>query len=86
MGDFNIHKKTKGIDQEILKEFCNLFSLTVLIKSETCHIKTHKYLINLVFTNKTSPFQTTCVTKTGLCNFLKLITIFVKFHSVHLRS
>ena len=83
MGDFNIHKKTK--DQEIFKEFCNLFSLTDLIKSETCHIKAHKYLINLILTNKTSLFQTTSVTKTGLCNFLKLITIFFKFHSVHLR-
>ena len=26
--DFNIDNKTKGKDQEILQEFCNLFSLT----------------------------------------------------------
>ena len=52
--DFNVDNKTKRIDQEILQEVCNLFSLTDSVKSEMYHANDHRSLVNLIFTNKSS--------------------------------
>ena len=71
--DFNIDNKIKGIDQEILQEFCILFSLTDSIKSETYHKRANKSLINLIFTKKSFSIQTTCITKTDPSNYHKLL-------------
>ena len=49
MGDFNININTSGMDVDKLNEFCNLFDLTKLIKTETCCTKNHKSTIELVF-------------------------------------
>ena len=47
MGDFNIDLKIKGFGFNKLDQFCNLFNLTNLIKTETCFPKSHKSLIDL---------------------------------------
>ena len=40
MGDFNIDMKSKNLGYDKLDdEFCDLFNLTNLIKSETCFTK-----------------------------------------------
>ena len=44
MGDFNIDMKSKALGYDKLDEFCDLFNLTNLIKSETCFTKNHKSL------------------------------------------
>ena len=47
MGDFNIDIRTKGREYEKFEDFCSLFNLSNLIKSETCFSKNHKSTIDL---------------------------------------
>ena len=68
MGDFNTDLKIKGFDFNKLDQFCNLFNLTNLIKTES-----YKSLIDLFLTNKPLSFQKTHVTETGLSDYHKLI-------------
>ena len=75
MGDFNVDFKNKGARFDKLSEMCDTFSL---IKSETYYAKHHKSLINSFFTNKPLSFQKTHVTKTGLSDYHKLISTFLK--------
>ena len=53
MGDFNIDINTAGMDIDKLDEFCNLFDLTNLIKTETCCTKNQKSTIDLFLKNRT---------------------------------
>ena len=78
IGDFNANFKNKGAGFDKLSEMCDTFDLTNLIKSETCYTKNHKSLIYLFSTNKPFSFQKTHVTETGLDNYHKLISTFVK--------
>ena len=80
MGDFNTDLKIKGFDFNKLDQFCNLFNLTNLIKTES-----YKSLIDLFLTNKPLSFQKTHVTETGLSDYHKLISAFFKSHSSRLR-
>ena len=52
MGDFNIHVTNRGVEFNMLDEFCDFFNLTNLITSPTCFTKTHKSTIDLLLTNK----------------------------------
>ena len=78
MGDFNIDMKSKCFTYNKLDEFCDLLNLTKLIKSETCFTKNHKSLIDFILTNTTMSFQRTHVSETGLSDYHKLITTFLK--------
>ena len=78
MGDFKIDFKNRGAGFDKLSEMCDTFILTNLIKSETCYTKNHKSLIDLFFTKKPLYFQKTHVTKTGLSDYHKLISMFFK--------
>ena len=78
MGDFNIDVKLKGNDHRKLEEFCDMFNLTNLVDSETCVTNSHKSTIDLILTNKTSSFQKTLATETGLSDFHKLVSTFLK--------
>ena len=49
MGDFNIDVKSKNLGYDKLDEFCNLFNLANLIKSETRFTKNHKSVTDLLF-------------------------------------
>ena len=69
MGDFNIDLKTQGRDFNKLDEFCDLFNLTNLIKSETCFTKSHKSLINLFLTSKPSSFQKMHLPERGFSDY-----------------
>ena len=80
MGDFNTDLKIKGFDFNKLDQFCNLFNLTNLIKTES-----YKSLIDLFLTNKPLSFQKTHVTETGLSDYHKLISTFFKSHFTRLR-
>ena len=57
MGDFNIDINTAGIEVDKLDEFCNLFELTNLIKTETSCTKNYKSTIDLFLTNRPLSFQ-----------------------------
>ena len=78
MGDFNIDVTNRGVEFDKLDEFCDLFNLTNLITSPTCFTKTHKSTIDLILTNQESCFQKTEVTETGLSDFHKLISTFLR--------
>ena len=41
MRDFNIDIKCKGVGSENLSDFCDLFHLTNMVKSDTCFTRTH---------------------------------------------
>ena len=85
MGDFNIDMKKQKLGYDKLDEFCDLFNLTNLIKSETCFTKNHKSLIDLFLTNTPLSFQKTHVSETGLSDYHKLITTFFKTNFSRLR-
>ena len=51
MGDCNIDVKSKSLGYDKLDEFCDLFNLTNLIKSETYFTKNHKSLLDVYLTN-----------------------------------
>ena len=77
MGDFNIDLKIKGFGFNKLDQFCDLFNLTNLMKTETYFTMSHKSLIDLFLTNKPLSFQKTHVTETGLSDYHKLILPFL---------
>ena len=79
MGDFNIDIRNKGREYEKFEDFCSLFHLSNLIKTETCLSKNHKLTTDLFTTNKPNCFQQTYVTETGLSDFHKMIGIFFIF-------
>ena len=85
MGDFNIGLMIKGFGFSKLDQFCDLFNLTNLIKTETCFTRSHKFLIDLFLTKKPLPFQKMHVTETGLSDYHKLISTFFKSHFTILR-
>ena len=62
----------------MLDEFCDSFNLTNVITSPTCLTKTHKSTIDLILTNKENFFQKTKVTETGLSDFHRLISTFLR--------
>ena len=78
MGDVNTDITNRGVEFDKLDEFCDLFNLTNLITSPTCFTKTHKSTIDLILTNKESCFQKTKVTETGLSDFHRLISTFLR--------
>ena len=81
MSDFNIAISTTGVDVDKLDEF----DLTNLIKTETCCTKNHKYTIGLFLTKRPLSFQKTRTTETGISNYHKLISSFLKFHYTRLK-
>ena len=85
MWDFNIDVTKKGTEFDKLDEFCDLFNLTNLVISPTCFTKTHKSTIDLILTNKGNCFQKTKVTETGLSDFHKLISTFLRSHFSRLK-
>ena len=86
MGDFNIDINTAGIYVDKLEEFCNLFNLTTLIKTETCCTKNQKSTIDLFLTNIYLSFQKTRTAETGINDYHELISTFLKSHDTLLKS
>ena len=72
LGDFNVE-----VDDQILKIFCDSYSLTSLLKHPTCYKNpSNPKCIDLILTNVPRSFQTTCVIETELTDF-HLITLTV---------
>ena len=85
MGDFNIDINTAGMEVDKPDEFCNLFDLTNLIKTETCCTINHKSTTDLFLTNRPLSFQKTRITETGINDYHKVILIFFKCHYTRLK-
>ena len=86
MGDINIdlyNKHDSGYNR--LKQFCDTFNLTNLIKDKTCHTKNHKSSIDIILTNKPKSFQHTVVFETGIGDYHLMICTSLKTCLVCLR-
>ena len=71
MGDFNIDiNKDEAIGHDKLDVFWNTLNLTNLVKSDTSYINNHKFA---------------SVSETGLSNYHRLITLFMKSHFSRLK-
>ena len=68
-GVFNIDINTAGMDVDKLDEFCNIFDLANLIKTDTCCTKNHKSTIDLFLTNRPLSFQKPRATETGISDY-----------------
>ena len=87
VGDFNTDiNKDEEIGHDKLDVFCDTLNLTNLVKSETCYTNNHKSAIDLFLTNRPRSFQFTSVTETGLSDYHRLITTFMKSHFSRLKS
>ena len=78
MGDFNIDIRQTSPESHKLDEFCSRFSLTNIIKSDTCFTQFHSSTIDLFLTNKPNLFQKINVIETALSDNHKLIWAFLK--------
>ena len=65
------------MDVDKLDEFCNLFDLTNLVKTETRCTENHKSTIGLFLTNRPLSSQKTRTTETGIRHYHKLIRLFL---------
>ena len=75
LGDFNVE-----VDDVNMQSFCESYNLTSLIKQPTCYKNPDKpSCIDLILTNNTHMFQSTCVIETGLSDFhLMTVTVMRK--------
>ena len=86
IGDFHIDINNARMKVDTLNEFCNLFDITNLIKTETCCTKNQKSRIVLFLTNRPLSFKKTRATKTRISDYHKLISAFLKSHYTSLKS
>ena len=76
LGDFNT-----CVDDEAMKNFCSSYCLNSLIKQPTCFKNPENpSCIDLILTNKTRSFQSTCVIETGLSDFHRMTISVLKMH------
>ena len=62
-----------------------MFNLTNSVDNETCVTNSHKSTIDLILTNTPSSFKKTMATETGLSDFHKLVSTFLKSHYARLK-
>ena len=76
LGDFNV-----CVDDETMRNFCNSYNLSSLIKQPTCFKNPENpSCIDLILTNKPRSFQSTCVIETGLSDFHRMTVSVLKTH------
>ena len=74
MEDFNA-----GLENAVLKDFCNLYNLTILINKATCYKNPNNpSCIDLLLTNFSKNFRNSCVIETGLSDFHKMLVTVMK--------
>ena len=74
MGDFNA-----GLDNAVLKEFCNLYNLISLINKATCYKNPNNpSCIDLLLTNFPENFQNSSVIERRLSDFHKIVVTVMK--------
>ena len=64
-----------------IKNFCTSYGLTGLIKQPICFKSPEKpSCIDLILTNRSRSFQSTCITETGLSDFHRMTISVTKMH------
>ena len=65
--------------EEVMEEFCSLYSLKTLIKTPTCFKSiTNPSCIDLILTNRANSFQNSSSVETGLSDFHHLVLTVLK--------
>ena len=91
MGDINVgmsdHSNTYYTYEDVC-EFCDIFSLTNLIKQPTCltPTATHPTLMDVMLTNRPRSFQNSVAVEIGLSDHYKMVITVLKCHFVCLKS
>ena len=80
IGDINIDpRKTRGDGPKLL-EFCDVFSLTNLIKHDTCLTNMSMSSIDVILTNRPRSFQKSSALSIDLSDYHKLIVTSMRSH------
>ena len=76
LGDFNAE-----VENNFLKEFCDLYGMKSLIRIPTCYKNpANPACIDLMLTNSNRSFQNSCTIETGLSDFHKMIVTVLKIY------
>ena len=76
LGDFNAE-----IENNFLKEFCNLYGMKSLIRIPTCSKNpANPTCIDLMLTNSNQSFQNYCIIETELSDYQKMIVTVLKIY------
>ena len=74
IGDFNV-----GVSDPHLNDFCNAYNLSSLIKEPTYYKNPdNQSCIDLILTNSPRSFQGSCLVKTGLSDFHRMVVPIMK--------
>ena len=90
MGDINVDMSSLNelnVNFYDLNEFCDIFSLTNLIKQTTCLTPTikHPSLIDIKLTNRPRSFKNSVAIETGLSDHHKMVVTVLKCHFVRIQ-
>ena len=86
MGDINIDSYNCNHSGHYkLKDFCDIYDLSNLIKGNTCFMNKHKSSIDIILTNKPKSFQHTVTFETGLSHYHHMISTGLKTHLIRLK-
>ena len=90
MGDINVDMSSLNelnVNYYDINEFCDIFSLTNLIKQTTCLTPTAKHpsLIDIILTNTPRSFKNSVAIDTGLNDHHKMIVTVLKCHFVRIQ-
>ena len=90
MGDINVDMSSLNelnVNFYDVNEFCDIFSLTNLIKQTTCLTPTAKHpsLIDIILTNRPRSFKNSVAIETGLSDHHKMVVTVLKCHFVRIQ-
>ena len=89
MGDINVNMSSLNelnVNYYDANEFCDIFSLTNLIKQTTCSAPAkHPSLIDVILTNRLRSFKNSVAIDTGLSDHHKMVVTVLKCHFVRIQ-
>ena len=81
MGDINIdttEAEQAKLANRLLKELCITYDLSNLVTESTCITYTHESSIDMILTNRKQNFMLSKAVETGLSDFHKMVTTFMR--------
>merc|ERR1712015_434368 len=86
MGDINIDLNSKSsVGYKELNNFMDLYNLSNLIKTPTCHFKGNSSSIDVILTNKPRRFFNSNSFELGVSDCHSMVTSFLRSHISRLR-
>ena len=81
MGDINIditEAEQAKLTNRLLKELCIIYDLSNLVTESTCITYTYESSIDVILTNRKQSFMLSKAVETGLSDFHKMVTTFMR--------